>query len=83
MALTAQAVTAALRRDGHTIATMRGLSVERSGAAVRKRGSKIRVYYMAPVRGGSNMIERYAHTLAEAGFEVEQAGHYLNITKED
>jgi hypothetical protein len=86
MTVTTQAVSAALRKAGHPTARTRGVSVERSGVAVRKMGDKVRVYHVAPVRGGSTMIERYASTLRQAGFTVEpggEGGWFINVTGQE
>jgi hypothetical protein len=79
---TTQGVLAALRQGGHTVGKLNGFRVARSGAVVRQRGSLVRVYYLAVVRSSTSKIEAYEHTLAEAGFQVERVGSYLNVTRE-
>jgi len=73
MAITHQAVASALRRGGHAIAAKRGISTVRAGAAVRKHGVRVRVYYYGLVNSRQQTrreLDAYAATLRAAGYTV-------------
>lgn len=73
--VTTQAVGAALRSAGHTIAARRGISTTRAGAMVRKvDNDRVRVYWVGVASSPAQQRQRldeYAATLRSAGFTVK------------